>query len=108
MKLIRLLISLPLIFISVLIATGGDLWYFVGCFLGMIGGYILTRAIKHGMEGIGFALIGFPFYFYAMLPKSFDFLHEFGMDGLTVFAAKVVVVILSSIIAFIPFGNHYD
>jgi hypothetical protein len=108
MKLIRLFISLPIIFSASVLATAGDIWYFVGCFWGMMGGYIFTRAIKHGMEGIGFAFIGFPIYFFAMLPTTNSFLAAMTGDGLMAFMIRLMLCMFGLILAFIPFGNHYD
>jgi hypothetical protein len=108
MKLARLLISLPIIFVGNIIAMGGDIWYFLGCFLGLIGGYIFTRAIKHGMEGLGWAIIGFPVYFFAMLPATNTFLASMTGDGLMAFMIRLMLCMLGLVLAFIPFGNHYD
>jgi hypothetical protein len=103
MKLIRLIISCPIIFTSSLIAIGGGFWYFFGCFLGLIGGYIFTKAIKHDREGIGWALIGFPIYFFAMLPITNSFLFMIIGDGLTTYMVRLMLSMLGLVLALIPF-----
>jgi hypothetical protein len=102
MRLIKIIIAFPIIFIANCIALGGSGWYFIGCFLGLIGGYIFTKAIDHDLEGLGWALIGFPIYFLAMMPDTNTFL---GGD-LMGFTIRLMLTMLGLVLTFITFTSR--
>lgn len=108
MRLIKLTIATPIIFLANGIALGGNIWYFFGCFLGLIGGFIFTKAIDHDLEGLGWALIGFPIYFLAMLPSSNAFLADIGGDKMTGFAIRLMFSTLGLVLVNITFTSRKD
>jgi hypothetical protein len=105
MKLIRIIVSLPIIFIGNLIALGGSGWYFVGCFLGLIGGYIMSKTINHDLSGLGWLIIGLPIYCFAMLPTTYGLFYSICGDSLMAFTAKQLLCMFGSLLTFIPFRN---
>jgi hypothetical protein len=103
MRLIKIIIASPIIFIANCIAlVGGNIGYFIGCFIGLIGGYIFTKAIDHDLEGLGWAIIGFPIYFLAMMPDTNTFL---GGD-LMGFTIRLMLSMLGLVLTFITFTSR--
>ena len=103
MKLIRLLIGLPIIIVATLlpyIQTFPGFFYFVGCFLGLVGGYFVTRIFKYNYDGILWILLGLPLYFFSMHPHSFVWVTEFGMGGFEEMIARWVACLLSLCLLF--------
>lgn len=98
MKLIRILIGLPIVIIATFLPYATILptfFYFVGCFVGLVGGYFLTRIFKYDNDEIFWVLMGIPMYFFAMHPHSFVWLAEFGVGGFEEMVARWVACLLS-------------
>lgn len=106
MTIIKLIIGLPIVFIGNLIAWGGSGWYFIGCFFGLVGGYIVTKAMNHNQEGIGWVLIGTPMYLFAMLPATYNFFYEMTGDGLTSFTIRLMLSLLGLVVGCMAFTRR--
>jgi hypothetical protein len=103
--LIRLLVGFPIFFFGALLPFfGNTISYIIGCFIALIGTFLISRGFKGDAGGFGFALIGFPAFFYSMSPHAFEW---FGISNCPeVFITKISLSFVSGIAAFLCFNEE--
>lgn len=103
-KIIRL-IGFPIFFAGAMIPyMGSNVAYFIGAFLALVGTFIVSRGIKGDMGGIGFAIIGFPIFFFSMSPTSYAWLYGI-IDTPAVFFVRLSACFVGGIMAFMCFTD---
>lgn len=100
------LIGFPIFFLgSTIPYLNGTISYFIGCTMALSGTFIISRAMVNGLNGIGFALIGFPIFFLSMSPTSYDWLSEF-IDKPAIFLVRLSACLVGGLLALQSFNEN--
>jgi len=109
LKFLSLLIGFPILAAGILIPLvpfWGWPFYFLGSFVGLIGGYIFTRAFNYELCGIGFVIIGAPIYLLSMPAGSWQFLGAVGIDPPAILIARFVACLVGIVMLFASFADQ--
>lgn len=108
-KFLSLLIGFPILVAGILIPLI-PFWewplYFIGAFVGLIGGYVFTRPFNYELCGIGFVLIGAPIYLFSMPAGSWQFLGTIGIESSAILIARFVACVVGVVMLFASFAEH--
>lgn len=80
-------------------------FYFAGCFVALVGAYIISRSMDYDLTGIAFAIIGAPWFFLSMPANSFRFLASFGADEALIVIVRFVSCLLAALFLLAVFGD---
>ena len=73
--------------------------------MALSGTFIISRGMIGELNGIGFALVGFPIFFFSMSPTSYNWLGEF-IDQPAIFLVRLSACLVGGLLAFQSFNEN--